>query len=309
MNRVFGPVYSRRLGKSLGIDLVPFKVCPQDCIYCQLGPTTCKSIKRESFCNVTEVIRQLVQKLENSSPDYITIAGSGEPTLSLELGEIISEIKNITSIPVAVLTNGLLFSDASVRKDLMQADIVCPSLDAGNEYTFQKVNKPYPSIHFDTFLEGLVQFRKEYIGQIWLEVLLVRGITDTPEEVIPIAQCSAKINPDRIHLNTITRPPADPSVSGLTISELEQFASMFTPTAEVIAEYPVISENSASQKAISPEDILNILQRHPCSLPELSFALGVSEKEIQSILKDLIHQQKIEVFDLRGRELFRFTNR
>ncbi len=307
MNRVFGPVYSRRLYKSLGIDLVPFKTCTQDCIYCQLGPTTCKSLERGSFCNVADIIEELEQKLKKVSPDYITLAGSGEPTLCKELGEIISKIKKITSIPVAVLTNGLLFFQPDVRADLLQADVVCPSLDAGNEYTFQRVNKPDPAIDFETFLNGLIQFRNEYKGKIWLEVLLIRDIT---EEIIQIAQCSAQINPDRIHLNTVTRPPADPSISGLTLSELEEFVCLFTPTAEVIAEYPTLPDTSIpQQKEIQYEDILSVLQRHPCSLSELSFALGVSEQLIEPLLNDLIYQQKVEVFDIRCRKLFRSVDK
>ncbi len=309
MNRVFGPVYSRRLNKSLGIDLVPFKTCTQDCIYCQLGPTTCKSLERISFYNVEDIIIELEQKLKGVSPDFITLAGSGEPTLCKDIGKLISNIKKTTSIPVAVLTNGLLFFQPDVRADLLQADVVCPSLDAGNEYTFQRVNKPDPAIDFETFLNGLIQFRHEYYGKIWLEVLLIRGITDTMEEIIQIAQCSAQINPDRIHLNTVTRPPSDPALSGLTLSELEEFVSLFTPTAEVIAEYPTLPETSTSQKEIQPEDILAVLQRHPCSLSELSFALDVSEGLIKPLIKELIHQQKVEVFDVRGRELFRFVNK
>lgn len=309
MTHVFGPVYSRRLNKSLGIDLIPFKTCTQDCIYCQLGPTTCKSLERTSFCNVADIIDELEQKLKKASPDFITLAGSGEPTLCEDIGKLISDIKKITSIPVAVLTNGLLFFQPDVRADLLQADVVCPSLDAGNEYIFQRVNKPDPAIDFETFLNGLIQFRHEYHGKIWLEVLLIRGITDTMEEIIQIAQCSAQINPDRIHLNTVTRPPADPSISGLTISELQEFASLFTPTAEVIAEYPTLPEPVTSQKEIQPEDVLDVLQRHPCSLSELSFALDVSEELIKPLLKNLIHQQEVEVFEVCDRELFRFMNK
>ncbi len=309
MNRVFGPVYSRRLNKSLGVDLVPFKTCTQDCIYCQLGPTTCKSLERKSYCSVPEVIGELEQSLEKVLPDFITLAGSGEPTLCSALGEVIAGIKKITSIPVAVLTNGLLLFQPDVRRELYQADVVCPSLDAGNEYTFQRVNKPVPSVTFETFLKGLIQFRKEFPGEIWLEVLLVRGITDNRDEIIQIAQCSAQICPDRIHLNTVTRPPSDSFVTGLTISELEEFASLFTPTAEVVADYPVISEVATSQEEINQDIILDILQRHPSSLLELTSTLGVSEGVIKNLLKDLIQQQKVEVFNIRGRELYRYMNK
>jgi len=309
VNHVFGPVYSRRLGKSLGIDLVPFKTCTQDCIYCQLGPTTCKALERGSFCSVSEIIDELSRKLREVHADFITLAGSGEPTLHSELGTIVSKIKEMTSIPVAVLTNGSLLFQPDVRRDLMKVDVVCPSLDAGNEHTFQKVNKPVPDITFETFLNGLIQFRREYPGQIWLEVFLIKGITDTKEEVIQIAQCAAQMSPDRIQLNTVTRPPADLSISGLTIQELEKFASLFTPAAEVIAEYPVVSKDSSPLHEIhlTVDDILNVLQRHPCSLPELAFALDVPENTVKPLIKDLLHQHKIEAFEIRGRELFRYT--
>jgi len=309
VNHVFGPVYSRRLGKSLGIDLVPFKTCTQDCIYCQLGLTTCKTLQRDSFCSVSEIMDELNHKLKDVRADFITLAGSGEPTLHSELGTIVSEIKKITSIPVAVLTNGSLLFQPDVRRDLLEVDVVCPSLDAGNDYTFQKVNKPVSEITFETFINGLIQFRNEYPGQIWLEVFLIKGITDSEEEVIKIAQSAALIRPDRIHLNTITRPPADSSISGLTIQELEKFAPLFTPRAEVIAEYPAVSEiSSPSQNThLTADDILNVLQRHPCSLPELAFALNAPNDIIESMVKDLLDLHKIETFEIRGRKLFRYT--
>lgn len=308
MNYVFGPVYSRRLGKSLGIDPVPFKTCTQDCIYCQLGPTTCKTLQRDSFYSVSEIIDELNHKLKDVHADFITLVGSGEPTLHSELGTIVSEIKKITSIPVAVLTNGSLLFMPDVRRDLMKADVVCPSLDAGNEQTFQRVNKPVSDIAFETFVNGLIQFRNEYPGQIWLEVFLIKGITDTEEEVMQIAQNAALIKPDHIHLNTVTRPPSDSSISGLTAQELEILAPLFTPKAEIIAEYPVSEISPPSQNThLTVDSVLSVLQRHPCSLPELAFALNAPKDATEILVKDLLDQHKIEAFEIRGKKLFRYT--
>ncbi|GAG90670.1 unnamed protein product, partial [marine sediment metagenome] len=166
---IFGPVPSRRLGRSLGIDLVPFKTCTYDCIYCQLGRTTNKTLARKDWAPINRVIKQLSSKLD-SKPDYITLSGSGEPTLFSRLEELISKIKNITDIPVAVLTNGSLLWLPEVRNALKAADMVVPSLDAGSSQIFQYVNRPHRDITFSRMLEGLVKFRNEYNGKYWLEV-------------------------------------------------------------------------------------------------------------------------------------------
>jgi wyosine [tRNA(Phe)-imidazoG37] synthetase (radical SAM superfamily) len=182
MQHIFGPVPSRRLGRSLGVDLVPFKTCTYDCIYCQLGRTTNKTVQRKEWVPIDIIINQLKAKID-SKPDYITLSGSGEPTLYLRLEELIFKIKDVTDIPVAVLTNGSLLWLPEVRNALKTADMVVPSLDAGSSRIFQYVNRPHPDITFNRMLQGLVDFRKDYSGKYWLEVFLLAGVTTLEAEV------------------------------------------------------------------------------------------------------------------------------
>jgi len=199
---IFGPVPSRRLGCSLGIDLVPFKTCSYDCIYCQLGRTTNKTTQRKEWVSMDIVIDQLKGKLK-SRPDYITLSGSGEPTLYLRLEELISRIKDITNIPVAVLTNGSLLWLPEVRNALRLVDMVVPSLDAGSSQIFQYVNRPHHDITFSRMLEGLVKFRNEYNGKYWLEVFLLAGVTTPEMEVNRLKTCINAVQPDKVQVNTV----------------------------------------------------------------------------------------------------------
>jgi wyosine [tRNA(Phe)-imidazoG37] synthetase (radical SAM superfamily) len=174
---LYGPVPSRRLGRSLGVDIVPFKVCPLDCIYCQLGRTVDKTVERKEYVSIEPVLAELKDRLaEDLQADFITISGSGEPTLNSGLGRLIEGIKKITDIPVAVLTNGALFTDKSVRADCLQADVVLPSLDAGDEVAFRKINRQHPDINIEKLITGLCEFRNEFSGRIWLEVFFVEGL-------------------------------------------------------------------------------------------------------------------------------------
>ncbi|MCK4625431.1 MAG: radical SAM protein, partial [Phycisphaerae bacterium] len=172
MSYIFGPVPSRRLGRSLGVDLVPFKTCSYDCIYCQLGRTTNKTIQRKEWVPLDDVVAELKTNL-SSQPDYITLSGSGEPTLYSRTGELIDRIKAVTDVPVAVLTNGSLLWNQEVCAQLMNADLIVPSLDAGDEMMFRAVNRPHEDISFEKMLKGLIEFRREYQGQYWLEVMFL----------------------------------------------------------------------------------------------------------------------------------------
>ena len=182
MKEVFGPVPSRRLGFSLGVDLVPFKTCTLDCVYCQLGPTTHKTLKRKEYIP-TEGILPEVEKMLNKGKrvDYITFSGSGEPTLHSGIGKMISRIKRISSIPVAVITNGTLLNQGQVQEDLWAADLVIPSLDAVDERIFQRINRPHASLNTKMIIRGLDDFAGKFPGKIWLEVMLVRGLNDSKE--------------------------------------------------------------------------------------------------------------------------------
>ena len=235
-DHIFGPVPSRRLGRSLGVDVVPFKTCTFDCIYCQLGRTTNRTVERREWVPLDAVVDELRGKLA-LRPDYITIGGSGEPTLYSRIGELIDGIRSMTDIPVAVLTNGSLLWKQDVRNDLRKAHVVIPSLDVGDNVLFQVVNRPHPAITFERLLDGLAAFRQEFQGEYWLEVLLLAGYTAIEAEVKKIAKRTAEIGPDRVHLNTCVRPPAEEYAYAVDWQRLIDLAGLFTPPAEVIADF------------------------------------------------------------------------
>ncbi|MCD6287955.1 MAG: radical SAM protein, partial [Candidatus Hydrogenedentes bacterium] len=224
MSYVFGPVPSRRLGRSLGVDLVPFKTCTYDCIYCQLGRTTNKTMERKEWVPLEEVMAELQEKL-CCRPDYITLSGSGEPTLYSRIDELIENIRSITDTPIAALTNGSLLWQKDVRDQLMAADLVVPSLDAGSATMFAAVNRPRQDITFDRLLEGLVEFREQFTGKLWLEVFLLAGYTADTSEVRRIAKHIEVIRPDRVQLNTVARPPAETFALPVTQERLLKYAS------------------------------------------------------------------------------------
>jgi wyosine [tRNA(Phe)-imidazoG37] synthetase (radical SAM superfamily) len=291
MAYVYGPVPSRRLGRSLGVDLVPYKTCTYDCIYCQLGRTTDKTVERKERLRWEPVLDQIKQKLQ-SRPDYITLSGSGEPTLHARLGELIERIKTITRIPVAVLTNGSLLWRADVRRELREADLVIPSLDAGDELRFRHINRPADSISFSQVVDGLVAFRREFDGQYWLEVFLLAGYTSTETEVRKIAALVRRINPDRVHLNTVTRPPAESFAAPVARERLARLAGLFEPRAEVIADYAQAAPQE--QAGVGAKDILEMLRRRPCSVSDITLALGLCANEVLKQLEVLSRQKLIE---------------
>jgi len=287
---VFGPVPSRRLGRSLGVDVVPFKICSYDCIYCQLGRTTCKTVERKEWVSMDAVLNELKQKL-TSRPDYITLSGSGEPTLHSRLGEIIEHIQAMSDVPVAVLTNGSLLWQKEVREEVSLADVVMPSLDAGDELLFQAVNRPHPEVTFEKLVSGLEQFRREFTGQYWLEVLLLAGHTAPRAHVQKIAEWVRRIQPDRVQLNTAIRPPAVEFAVPVSQARLTELARLFSPKAEVIAEYrrqgkPVTTD--ANQQAI-----LELLRRRPCTEADVAGGLAMRPIEVAKHLADLEKRGKV----------------
>ena len=207
MSHLFGPVPSRRLGRSLGVDLVPRKTCPYDCIYCEVGPTTRQTITRLDY-QADEIMAELTAYLHQGPPplDYITLAGSGEPTLNLGLGRIIRHLKALTGTPVAVLTNGALLYLPEVRDELQAADLVLPSLDAAREESFRAINRPLPDYPLSRLIEGLEAFRREYAGQIWLEILLLQGLNDSEADLEALRRALRILAPDKVQLNTAVRP-------------------------------------------------------------------------------------------------------
>jgi wyosine [tRNA(Phe)-imidazoG37] synthetase (radical SAM superfamily) len=287
---VFGPVPSRRLGRSLGIDLVPPKTCTYDCVYCQLGRTTQKTMERKSWISIEDVISELKSKLA-TKPDYITLSGSGEPTLNQDCGRLIEEIKKITNIPVAVITNGSLLFKQEVRNALLGADIVMPSLDAGDEEIFKKINRPCGDITFAKMLQGLIDFRREFKGKYWLEVFFVAGLNDSDNDVEKITECIKKIRPDKVHLNTVSRPPAE-NVKAVSSKRLQEIAKKIYANAEVIANFK--GENKIGDFEVRSNDIVEMLKRRPCSADDISAGLKISKIETLKHIEELIMSGKIK---------------
>ena len=235
---VYGPVPSRRLGSSLGISLTPHKICNFDCIYCQLGRTTKKSSERKEFVSKQAILAELRQWLHSHPQQakqlhYITFSGTGEPTLHLAIGALISEIKKITDVPVAVITNASLFSDPELRKELLGADLLIPSLDAVQEDIFNRIDRPHPGIVLGSIIEGLIALRKEFRGEIWLEVMLVKGVNDDLGHIRKLKEVIERIRPDKIQLNSPVRVPAEPDVFPVDSQRLAEIKAILGAKCEV----------------------------------------------------------------------------
>jgi len=295
-NYVYGPVASRRLGRSLGVDLVPFKTCSYDCVYCQLGRTTHQTTQRNEYVPVDAVLGGLKAKLaQGPKPDYISLAGSGEPTLHARIGDLIAGIKLLTRVPVAVLTNGSLLWKPDVREALMEADLVMPSLDAGDEPMFQRVNRPHPEILFEVMVDGLAAFTARFRKLVWLEVLLVEGFTGNEKEAGKIAALARRIQPGRVQLNTVSRPPADASVMPVSASQLAALCRLFPKTVEVISDAIPQHPLPAGLAEVADQEILDLLARRPCTPQGVAAGLNLHLQEATKRLHALMKAGKIAV--------------
>ena len=275
-NHLFGPVPSRRLGISLGLDLVPMKTCTLNCIYCECGRTTHLTLNRREYVPFEEVKKELSHFLShNPRPDYITFSGSGEPTLNSTIGDVIHFIKTQAfNIPVAVLTNGTLLFQKKVREDIKDATVIIPSLDAVTEKAFAKIVRPNPKLNINTIINGLIQLRKEYTGQIWLEIFIVPGINDTKEELTALKNAIENIRPDRVQLNTLDRPGTIQDIRSANREELESILDFWQlDNAEIIAKAPK-RKNLLSYRKDAESAILETIARRPCTLQDLTELLG-----------------------------------
>lgn len=288
---IFGPVPSRRLGRSLGVDLVPFKTCSYDCIYCQLGRTTYKTMDQKEWFPLEEIVIQLKEKLY-LAPDYVTLSGSGEPTLYSKCAELLHKIKQITNVPVAVLTNGSLLWMPQIQEALLEADLVIPSLDAGSDSLFQYVNRPHPSLSFEKMLAGLVAFREQYKGQYWLEVFVLAGVTTTEVEIEKLKTCIHLIQPDKVQVNTVTRPPAEDYAEPVPKEQLENLAADLYDCSEVIADYKDVHKKQ--EFSARRDDILSLLERRPCSVEDIIAGLGLHRNEVLKYIEELVMERKVE---------------
>jgi len=293
---LFGPVPSRRLGMSLGIDLIPPKICTLNCVYCECGATTRLTHERKEYVPVKEVFSELDDFFRhNPDPDTLTFSGAGEPTLHAHIGEVIAYLKALRpSIPVAVLTNGTLFTDLQVRKELMQADLVLPSLDAATDKALRKINRPGKELRAAEYIRGLIDFSREFGGQIWLEIFLLPGYNDDEENLEALKLAAGEIGPQRIQLNTLDRPGTIKGLHPLPMERLEEIAAWFgMEQVEVIAPPPERREARAYRDDLESA-ILETISRRPCTPEDLEKILGLHIHEINKYLGVLEEAGKIE---------------
>jgi len=293
---LFGPVPSRRLGISLGVDLVPKKVCSLNCVYCEVGHTTKLTTERKEYILYDKVTSELEHYFENNpNPDYITFSGSGEPTLNSRIGDVLQFIKQKKSdIPVAVLTNGTLLSDKKVRDELMDANVVLPSLDAATEITFRKINRPSPQLTVEKYIQGLIDFRNEFSGQIWLEVFLIPGYNDNIDDLKALKNAFRDIKPDHIQLNTLDRPGTVADIHAASREDLEKIVDYWKlDNVEIIAAAPE-RKNIQSYRKDAETAILETISRRPCTVDDLVKILGLHINEINKYLDVLEAEDIIE---------------
>lgn len=281
---------------SLGVDLVPKKVCSLDCVYCEVGKTTKLSLERKEYINADCIKDELTHYLKNNpSPDYITITASGEPTLNQHLGAIIDFIKQTKAdIPVALITNGSLLYDPEVRKEMMKADLLLPSLDAATNDVFKKINRPAEDLTVEMCIEGIISLRKEFKGKIWLEVFILPEYNDSKEELTALKEVILKVNPDSIHLNTLDRPGTVANLRGASREELQRVVDFWQmDKVEIVAKLKQV-ETQQSYRKDTASAILETVARRPCTLEDLTKMLGLKSEEIEKQLKQLIEECKLE---------------
>ena len=293
--RVFGPVLSKRLGNSLGIDVIPHKTCSYNCIYCQLGSEENTITDLTNYYSVDEIIYELKEALlNNKNIDYITFTGSGEPTLYKDLKKLIYEIKQITDIPVCIITNGSLLYKQEMRSNLLLADLIIPSLDAGNEETFKLIDNPNKEINFDKMVEGLIEFKKVFKGEYWLEIFLLKDINDNEDELDDIIKIVKKIKPDRIQLITATRRVANEKAKALSDEELKKIKKYFNLKCDIEIDIPNISENhKGNTRILTEEDIVNFLIRQPGTAYIIAKSFNENERKVKELLDLLIKKNKV----------------
>lgn len=287
---VFGPVPSRRLGFSLGVDTISSKYCSFDCIYCQIGKTNYVEIERRRFFDPDEIADEVIKRVsEVNRVDFVTFSGSGEPTLNSDLGYMIREIKKRTRVPIAVITNGSLLFQEEVRRDLLEADVVLPSLDAASDDIFHYINRPHPLIGLEMIIDGLKEFRRIYKGEIWLEIMMIKDVNDDPEELGKFKKILDYLDVDKIQLNTVTRPPSEENTGAMDASALWEVCSLFGDKCEVVSVFDKAVEQTEGDAGWE-ESILGILERRSMSLEDIVRVTGMPYLKAKSRLSALERQ-------------------
>ncbi|MDR3555216.1 MAG: radical SAM protein [Syntrophobacteraceae bacterium] len=307
MKCIFGPVPSRRFGRSLGIDVIAAKTCSFDCIYCESGPTTCLSITRQNFVDCGEVLAELkaFTRADPNFADVLTFSSGGEPTLYEPMGELITAIKkDYPHIPLIVLTNGSLLWKPEVRRGLLKADRVVPSLDAVTAEVFRKINRPHPFLEPEQIVEGIRAFRKDYKGRLHIEVLLVEGVNDGPEELCAIARAVESMTPDTVELNTVVRPPAHAGAKGLSDEAMARAAAFFgSMNVEIIGTFQAHEQESSEENI--DQRIIDTVERRPCTEEELAASLGVSAERVRRESAKLQEQGRLTRLSFGGKTFIR----
>jgi wyosine [tRNA(Phe)-imidazoG37] synthetase (radical SAM superfamily) len=292
VGHIFGPVPSRRLGLSLGVDVIPMKVCTLNCTYCELGRTNRLTVQRQEYVSSEETLQQLDRVLKQGEHvDYITFSGSGEPTLNSRIGEMIRRVKEMTRVPVAVLTNGTLLYDEAVRSDLQAADVVLPSLDAVSPNVFHRINRPHGRLKIERIIDGLIEFRQEYRKQIWLEIMFVKDVNDDPREIERLKKTVDRIQPDKVQLNTVVRPPAESDAEPLDSDILAGIQKQFGETCEVIAAFR--PQERRAYRGDIEEAILALTARRPVTVEEIAQSLGRHRNEISKFVSLLSSEGRV----------------
>ncbi|WP_339134808.1 MAG: radical SAM protein [Candidatus Electrothrix sp. GW3-4] len=316
MNHIFGPVNSRRLGRSLGVDLFQDKICTLNCIYCEVGPTVHLTCERAEYAPTQDIKAEIdvyCQDQERLAElDFITVTASGEPTLHAHFGEIITHLKKTSAKPIAVLTNGTTLTDPQVRQELCLADVAIPSLDSALPIGFRRIDRPAPCVDLDLVIEGLITFSHQYDGKIWLEILFAEGINDSAEEVAALRQAVNRMRLDRIQLNTVARPPLESFAHPLNKQGMAAIAQQFqqdNPLRPVDllafkasqddeAEDPkkfFFNLDRAADKQAFTVELVDMLKRRPCTAADINrtFHLGGAEK-VELLLDTLVQNGRIQ---------------
>ncbi|AWB10498.1 Wyosine [tRNA(Phe)-imidazoG37] synthetase, radical SAM superfamily [Thermodesulfobium acidiphilum] len=292
MQFLFGPVPSRRLGLSLGINIIPHKVCNFNCVYCEVGRTTNLINDRRSFYNPDEIEKDFRENYKRMGRfDFVTFSGSGEPTLNKDIGRLIKYVKSFNVAKIAVLTNGSLLNLTDVQEDLMDADVIIPSLDAANQESFRKINRPHVSLKIDEIINGIKEFRDKFKGEVWLEVLFVKSLNDSQKDIEDLKRAVKFINPHKFQIGTIDRPPAEENIKKLTNEELMRvYSELKDLNAELIKPF---SEKNMDFHEFLELSIAKMVSIRPCSKEELMSVFGAGDEDITRILNRLLKEGKI----------------
>jgi len=306
MQAVFGPVPSRRLGRSLGIDPIPLKTCNWNCVYCQLGrtaPLTCERRDYVPAALIVEQVRTVLESRRSGEVDWLTFVGSGEPTLHERLGWIIRQVKAMTPVPVAVITNGSLLYRPDVREELSAADAVLPSLDAGSASLYRAVNRPHPEFTFNRLVDGLVEFRRSYSGKLWIEVMLVENLNDGEPALRDLAAVLARIEPDEVHISLPLRPPAEVWVKPADGHGLARATEILGSVARILPPIPEGVDLSAPEDLV--EAVISVISRHPMNEGELTRALERwSAGDVSNVLSQLAASGRAQVVTASGQRFW-----